>query len=196
MISWLIMWFDPFFSQTPQNPPLFLYNTLTKSKEEFTPPPWRTVRMYNCGPTVYDTSHIGNLRSFVFADLVRRTLEYNGFSVKQVINITDFGHLSSDADAGKHKMTMALKREGLEPTLENMRALAERYTQEFIADLKALNIDTERIQFPRASDYIAGEIALAKTLEEKGYAYRGKDGLYFDTSAFPTYGSLGNIDIE
>src|SRR3989344_4631478 len=196
MISWLIMWFDPFFSQTPQNPPLFLYNTLTRSKEEFTPPSRGPVRMYNCGPTVYDTSHIGNLRSYVFADLVRRALEYNGFEVKQVINITDFGHLSSDSDSGNDKMTVALKREKLEPTLENMRTLAERYTRTFLEDLQKLNIYTEHIEFPRASDYIAGEIALAKTLEEKGYAYRGKDGLYFDTSAFPTYGSLGNIDIE
>src|SRR3989344_2955343 len=142
-----------FGSANREHRPLYLYNTLTKSKEEFTAPPRGPVRMYNCGPTVYDTSHIGNLRSYVFADLVRRALEDNGFEVKQIINITDFGHLSSDADSGNDKMTMALKREGLKPTLEKM-------------------------------------------LEEKGYAYRGKDGLYFDTSAFPTYGSLGNIDIE
>src|SRR3989344_4413677 len=185
-----------FGSANREHRPLYLYNTLTKSKEEFTAPPRGPVRMYNCGPTVYDTSHIGNLRSYVFADLVRRALEYNGFEVKQVINITDFGHLSSDADSGNDKMTMALKREKLEPTLENMRVLAERYTKIFLEDLKKLNIDTEQIEFPRASDYIAGEIALAKTLEEKGYAYRGKDGLYFDTSAFLAYGSLGNIDIE
>src|SRR5207249_374961 len=112
--------------------PVLFYNTLTKSKEVFElPAVARRVRMYNCGPTVYDVSHIGNLRSYVFADLLRRTLEYDGFHVKQVINITDFGHLSSDADAGPDKMTKALKREGMEVTMENMRLLAERYTHIF-----------------------------------------------------------------
>ncbi|MBI2612729.1 cysteine--tRNA ligase [Candidatus Kaiserbacteria bacterium] len=177
--------------------PFFLYSTLTKSKEEFTQPRYvRSVRMYNCGPTVYDTSHIGNLRSYVFADLVRRTLEYNGFSVKQVINITDFGHLSSDADSGQDKMSAALKREGLELTLENMRMLADRYIEEFYRDLKQLNIGTERILFPRASDHIAGEIAMIRTLEEKSYTYTGADGVYFDTSRFSEYGKLGDINIS
>lgn len=176
--------------------PLYFHNTLGNEKQEFSlAPHQKQVRMYNCGPTVYDVSHIGNLRSYIFADLVKRVLEYNDFAVKQVINITDFGHLSSDADAGPDKMTKALKREGLEPTLENMHSLAERYTGIFLEDLAKLSIDTSRIEFPRASAYIEGEIAIAKTLEEKGYAYRGKDGLYYDTSRFPEYGHLGNIDI-
>src|SRR3989338_11277753 len=190
------MWFSRFF-QKPTHPPLFLHNTLGKAKQEFTlSKDRRRVGMYNCGPTVYDTSHIGNLRSYVFADLVRHTLEYNGFAVKQVIHITDFGHLSSDADRGEDKMSKALKREGMELSLENMRALADKYTQQFIEDLNTLNVETDKIQFPRASDHIAGEIALIKTLEEKSYTYAGADGLYFDTSRFPTYGALGNIDIE
>lgn len=177
--------------------PLRLYNTLAKSKEEFVLPRHaRTVRMYNCGPTVYDTSHIGNLRSYVFADIVRRALEYNGFAVKQVINITDFGHLNSDSDSGQDKMSAALKREGLDLTLENMRKLADRYIEEFFRDLKQLNIDTGRIMFPRASDHIAGEIAMIKTLEEKSYTYAGKNGVYFDTSRFPEYGKLGEIDLS
>jgi len=191
------MWLQKFLGLQASRVPLFLYNTLGKAKQEFALPSYSsTVRMYNCGPTVYDTSHIGNLRSYVFADIVRRTLEYNGYTVKQVINITDFGHLSSDADAGPDKMTKALKREGLELSMENMRTLAERYTEQFLTDLKALNIDTERIAFPRASDHVSGEIALIHTLEEKGYTYRGEDGVYYDTSRFSGYGKLGNIDIS
>jgi cysteinyl-tRNA synthetase len=182
---------------SPSGTPISLYNSLSKQKEVFVLPPGvREVRMYNCGPTVYDTSHIGNLRSYIFADLVRRALQYNGFRVKQVINITDFGHLSSDADAGADKMSTALKRAGLKLTLENMHELAEKYTAQFLADLQLLNIDTSRIQFPRASGHIPGEIALIKTLEEKGYAYRGKNGVYFDTSRFPDYGKLGGINLD
>src|SRR3989338_697219 len=189
------MWFSRFF-QKPTHPPLFLHNTLGKAKQEFTlSKDRRRVGMYNCGPTVYDTSHIGNLRSYVFADLVRHTLEYNGFAVKQVINITDFGHLSSDSDRGEDKMSKALKREGMELSLENMRALADKYIAEFMRDLKELHIDTDHIEFPRASDHIAGEIAMVRTLEEKGYTYTGKDGVYFDTSRYPEYGKLGNIDL-
>src|SRR3989344_4879417 len=191
------MWLKRLLGFQARRTPLFLYNTLGKAKQEFALPSYSsTVRMYNCGPTVYDTSHIGNLRSYVFADIVRRTLEYNGYTVKQVINITDFGHLSSDADAGPDKMTKALKREGLELSMENMRALAERYTEQFLTDLKTLNINTERIAFPRASDHIRGEIALIHTLEEKGYTYRGEDGVYYDTSRFSAYGKLGNINIS
>src|SRR3990167_2867632 len=177
--------------------PLRLYNTLTKHDDVFQLPAGvGSVRMYHCGPTVYDTSHIGNLRSYVFADLLRRTLIYNGFEVKQVINITDFGHLSSDADSGNDKMSKALKREKLPLTLENMRALAERYTAQFIHDLEQLGIDTSTIKFPRASDYIPAEIAMVQALEEKGYTYAGTEGVYFDTSRYPKYGQLGNIDTQ
>ncbi len=192
------MWlFDLFGAKKAGHTPLFLYNTLTKHKDEFTlPAHTKAVRMYNCGPTVYDTSHIGNLRSYVFADVIHRTLEFSGYKVRQVINITDFGHLSSDADAGPDKMTKALKREGMALSMENMRTLAEKYTEQFIKDLATLNIDTSRIQFPRASDHIKGEIALISTLEEKGYTYKGKDGLYYDTAQFPEYGKLGDINIE
>lgn len=191
--------FDRFKRQTTDTraQPLSLYNTLGKEKQVFSlPSTANTVRMYNCGPTVYDVSHIGNLRSYIFADLVRRTLFYNGYRVKQVINITDFGHLSSDADAGQDKMTKALKREKLALTMENMRALAERYTEKFIEDLGALNVETASIAFPRASDHVKGEIALVRTLEEKAYTYEGEDGVYYDTSRFPEYGKLGDIDLE
>jgi len=182
---------------TGDTPPLFLYNTLSKQKDLFTLPQGvRKVRMYNCGPTVYGRQHIGNLSMFVFTDILRRTLEVNGFGIKQVINITDVGHLSSDADSGEDKMTLGLKREGMEPTLENMRALADTYANIFVTDLEALNIDTSKVQFPRASDHIPAQMAMIKTLEEKSYAYKTADGVYFDTSKFPRYGELGGIDLE
>src|SRR3989338_7170653 len=184
-------------SKRPPSLPLYLYNTLGKSKQIFTLPAQASaVRMYNCGPTVYDVQHIGNLSMFVFADTLRRALEYNNFSVKQVINITDVGHLTSDADEGEDKMTKGLKREGKKLTLENMRELGERYTQIFLDDLRKLNIDTSRITFPRASDYIPAQIAMITTLQEKGYAYTTEDGVYFDTSRFPAYGALGGVNIE
>src|SRR3989338_4497465 len=113
------MWLRKLFSRNNPLPrhPLYLYNTLGGEKQRFELPPHvREVRMYNCGPTVYGRQHIGNLSMFVFTDILRRALEYNGFSVKQVINFTDFGHLSSDADEGEDKMSIGLKREGLTPT--------------------------------------------------------------------------------
>ncbi len=181
----------------PKSSPLFLYNTLTKETERFTLPPVASkVRMYNCGPTVYDKQHIGNLSMFVFADVLRRTLEYHGFGVKQVINITDVGHLTSDADEGEDKMTKGLKREGLKPSLENMRSLADKFTQIFKDDIATLNVDTSKIEFPRASDYILAQIAMIEALEQKGYAYKTEDGVYYDTSRFAAYGALGGIDLE
>lgn len=181
--------------------PLFLHNTLGGEKQEFTlPRPAHTVRMYNCGPTLYGRQHIGNLSMFVFADVLRRVLEYNGFKVKQVINFTDFGHLSGDnegdADIGEDRMSRGLRAEGLALTMENMRKLAEKYAAVFLDDLKVLNVETGKITFPYASDYIRAQIALIKTLEEKGYAYRGEDGVYFDTSRFSRYGELGGVDLR
>src|SRR3989344_751182 len=193
------MWLKKLFQSFGRNGcvPLLFYNTLTKQKDVFQlPSPARKVRMYNCGPTVYGVQHIGNLSMFVFTDVLRRTLEWNGFSVKQVINITDVGHLSSDADAGEDKMTLGLKREKMKLTLPNMRALADKYAGIFIEDIGKLNIDTSHIQFPRASDSLGAQIAMTKTLEEKGYAYKAADGVYFDTSKFPRYGELGGIDLE
>ncbi|HUO55954.1 MAG TPA: class I tRNA ligase family protein, partial [Candidatus Paceibacterota bacterium] len=144
--------------------------------------------------------HIGNLSMFVFTDVLRRALEYNGFKVKQVINITDFGHLSGDnegdADAGEDRMTKGLKREKLPVTMENMTKLAEKYTTVFIDDLKRLNIDTSKIQFPRASAYVKAQIAMIQTLMEKGYAYQTAHGVYFDTARFPEYGKLGGLNLE
>ncbi|MDP2648379.1 MAG: cysteine--tRNA ligase, partial [bacterium] len=175
---------------------LTFYNTASKAPERFElPPQAKEVRMYNCGPTVYGRQHIGNLSMFVFTDILRRTLEYNGFKVKQVINITDLGHLSSDADEGEDKMTAGLKKERLELTLPNMKALGEKYTNLFLEDVRTLNIRIDDVTFPRASDHISAEIAMVHTLEEKGYTYQTPHGVYFDTSRFPEYGKLGGIDL-
>ncbi|HVU75838.1 MAG TPA: cysteine--tRNA ligase [Candidatus Paceibacterota bacterium] len=190
------MW--PFRKRTPApitpRVPLYLHNTLGNDVQQFLLPPGvKRVRMYNCGPTVYGRQHIGNLSMFVFTDILRRTLEYNGFDVKQVINITDVGHLTSDQDEGEDKMSKGLRAEKMALTLENMRVLAEKYTDIFLQDLRALDIDTARIEFPRASDYIPAQIAMIQTLMDKSYAYVIKDGVYFDTTLFADYGELGGV---
>ncbi len=146
--------------------------------------------MYTCGPTVYHYSHIGNLRAMVFPDIVRRVLEYKGYEVKAVMNITDFGHLAGDGEDTEDKMSLALKREGKDLTLENMRELGEVYTQAFIEDLKDLNVEMPFV-LPRASDHIQEQIAFVSTLLQKGYAYTTSDGIYFDTQKFSAYGVLG-----
>jgi cysteinyl-tRNA synthetase len=185
-----------FFSklfEKKSSPELFLTNTLLGKKEVFVPLEKGKVRMYNCGPTVYNYAHIGNLRSYVFADILRRTFEYNGYEVKQVINITDVGHLVSDADSGEDKMTKALKREGKPMTLEAMKEVADFYTEAFKEDLKKLNIDISKITFPKATEHIKEQIELIGKLEKKGFIYTTSDAIYFDTSKFPNYGKLGNI---
>ncbi|TSD06354.1 MAG: cysteinyl-tRNA synthetase [Parcubacteria group bacterium Greene0714_7] len=182
-----------FLKKSTERLPLFLYNTLSKTKEEFKTISGKKVKMYTCGPTVYDYAHIGNLRAYVFADTLRRTLEYAGLSVKQVINITDVGHLAQDSDDGEDKMTNALKREGKELTIPNMKLLGESYTSLFIEDLKALNVEMPFV-FPRATAHIHEQIAFISSLFQKGYAYKTSDGIYFDTAKFPSYGALGVSD--
>lgn len=168
---------------------LKFYNTLTREKEEFFPIDSKEVRMYSCGPTVYDYAHIGNLRAYIFADILRRIIKYNGLKIKQIMNITDVGHLSSDADSGEDKMTKGLLREGKELSLKNMRALAEFYTEKFKDDLKTLNVEMpDGMYF--ASDYIKEDIDLIKKLEEKEYTYKTSDGIYFDISKVSDYGAL------
>ena len=175
---------------------VFFTNTLGGSKELFIPIKRPSVSMYTCGPTMYGPAHIGNLRAYIVSDTISRVLTEAGYRVRRVINITDFGHLVSDGDEGEDKMTKGLHRDGLSLTLENMRAMAEKYTTVFIEELAEMGIDTESITFPRASDYIPEEIALVKTLEQKGYVYRTNDGVYFDTSRFPGYGKLGGINLD
>lgn len=146
------------------------------------------VLMYTCGPTVYSRAQIGNLRTYIVSDTLARTLEGAGYRVQRVINITDVGHLTDDADEGRDKIAEGAARERTTP-----EEIAERYTRLFIDDLSELNVDTEHIRFPRATEYIREQITLAKALEEKGFAYRIADGLYFDVARFPGYGKLGNV---
>lgn len=170
-----------------------LHNTLSGNLDEFEPINLGEVSMYNCGPTVYGVQHIGNLSMFVFTDILRRTLEYSGFKVRQVINFTDFGHLTSDADEGEDKMAKGLKNEGLSPTLENMKMLGKKYAELFLGDLSKLNINTTGTTFPYASEYVDDQIRLIEVLEQKGFAYTISDGVYFDTAKFPDYGKLGGL---
>ncbi len=182
-------------SSAPEFPPVTIYNTESRSLEAFSPLSEREVKVYTCGPTVYDYAHIGNLRAYVFADTLKRVLNYNGYLVNHTINLTDFGHLTSDADEGDDKMMKGLRREGMEISLDSMRVLSERYIKAFQDDLEALNI-IPPTQYARASDYVREQIKLIETLEEKGYTYVTSDGVYFDISKFPTYGRLGNVDVD
>jgi cysteinyl-tRNA synthetase len=171
-------------------PPLRLHNTLSGKLEDFIPLN-HTVKMYNCGPTVYDRQHIGNLRPYVFADTLRRALGAWGYQVKQVVNITDVGHLTSDSDEGEDKLEAAAARKG-----QSAQRIAAEVTNEWFADLDALGIDRSKIEFPRATGYIAEQIALVQSLEQKGYAYKITDGVYFDTAKFAGYGKLGGINLS
>ncbi len=174
---------------------VMIFNTESGTMEKFVPVSKHNVYMYSCGPTVYDYAHVGNLRSYVFADIVKRTLLHNGFTVKHTINYTDFGHLSDDGDAGEDKMMKGLKREGLPMTLSSMRQLSDRYIKAFVLDMDDLRI-LPPTTYARASDYINKQVSLIKTLDEKGFTYETSDGVYFDISKFPTYGRLGKIDLS
>lgn len=167
---------------------VFFTNTLSGKKELFISLKPGIASMYSCGPTVYSQAHIGNLRAYVFSDSISRALGGAGYHMRRVINITDVGHLVSDNDTGEDKMSVGALREHTTP-----EAIAERYTKLFVEDLIDLNISTDDISFPRATEYIKEQIALAKTLEEKGFAYRLPDGLYFDTGKFAGYGKLGGL---
>ncbi|OGG78261.1 cysteine--tRNA ligase [Candidatus Kaiserbacteria bacterium RIFCSPLOWO2_01_FULL_52_12b] len=169
-------------------PQIFFTNTLSGKKELFISQRPGIATMYSCGPTVYSRQHIGNLRAAVFSDTIARVLKGAHYHVRRVTNITDVGHLVGDDDDGEDKMTVGAKREKTTP-----EEIANRYTKIYIEDLEDLNIDTDDIQFPRATAYIKEQIALAKTLEEKGFAYYLPDGLYFDTQKFQNYGRLGKI---
>lgn len=172
-----------------------LYNTETGSLESFEPYNARAVKIYSCGPTVYDYAHIGNLRSYVFSDILKRVLIRNGYLVNHTINYTDFGHLTDDADAGEDKMMKGLKREGLPVTLKSMVELSNQYIKAFEEDFAELRI-IPPTTWARASEYVKKQISLIKTLDEKGFTYETSDGVYFDISKFPKYGRLGNIQLD
>ncbi len=165
-------------------------NSLTREKEIFQPIESGKVGVYSCGPTVYATPHIGNFRAFIFADLLRRSLEFLGFEVKHVMNITDVGHLTSDGNEGEDKLEKGAAREGISP-LE----VARKYEEEFRRDLQKLNILTPT-ELPRASEHISEQIELIRRLEKKGFTYETSDGIYFDTSKFEDYGKLGGQKME
>src|SRR3990167_2921174 len=164
---------------------LKLFNTLGRKKQEFKPIKRGQVSMYTCGPTVYRSAHIGNLRAYLAADILRRTLEYNGYKVKQIINITDVGHLTSNADTGEDKVESESKKTG-----KTAKEITKFYAEQFVKDIKALNIEMP-VKFAWASKYIKEQIDLIKRLEKKGYTYKTIYGIYFDTAKFKGYGKLG-----
>jgi cysteinyl-tRNA synthetase len=166
-----------------------LYDTYTRSLRTFEPL-HKEVGLYTCGPTVYDYAHIGNLRTYVFTDLLRRVLEFNGYTVKHVMNITDVGHLTSDADSGEDKMEKGSRRTG-----RTAWEIAEYYTQSFREDLQRLNILEPHI-WCKATEHIPEQIEFIKCIEANGYTYQTSDGIYFDTSRLPDYGHLARLDIE
>ncbi len=169
---------------------LKLYNTLTKKKELFKPLKKGIVTMYNCGLTVYDYAHIGNLRAFMFADILRRHLEYKGFKVKHVMNFTDVGHMFEDVDIGKDKMEAAAKRERKDPW-----SIAEFYIEAFLEDSQKMNFEEPTVR-PKATDHINEMIELTQKLIKKGYGYVVNGSVYFDVAKFKDYGKLSGNTIE
>ena len=169
---------------------LNLYNTLSRKKEEFVPIDGKKVTMYSCGPTVYSYAHIGNMRTYIFMDLLRRVLKYDGYKIKGVMNITDVGHLQSDADEGEDKMEKAAKKEKKTPW-----EIADYYTNVFFDDLNKLNIGKPEI-IAKATEHIEDMIKYVEKLIEKGYAYETSDGIYYDISKFPNYGQLSRLNLE
>ena len=167
-----------------------LYNTLSRNKEEFQPIQAGKVGLYTCGPTVYNYAHIGNLRTYIFEDILKRALQYNGYRVKHIMNITDVGHLTGDRDMGEDKMEKGAQREG-----KTAWDIAEFYTQAFKQDIQHLNILEPDI-WVKATDTIDDQIALIKVLEAKGYTYATGDGIYFDTSKFTDYTKLSGQHLD
>ena len=169
---------------------IYFYNTLTRQKDKFIPIDKNEVRIYSCGPTVYKDATIGNMRTNIFQDVLRRVLKYNGYKIKHVMNITDVGHLVSDGDEGEDKMIKSAREEHKTP-LE----IAEHYTKLFFQDLKDLNIETPEI-ICKATDHIPEMLEYVKKLMENGYAYETSTAIYFDISKLDKYPILSNLNIE
>ena len=167
-----------------------LFNTLTRKAEPFSPMVPGQAGLYTCGPTVYNYAHIGNLRTYLFEDLLRRTLERAGVAVKHVCNITDVGHLTSDGDLGDDKMEAGAAREG-----KTVWQIAQFYTEAFWSDLALLNILPAHI-WCKATDHIPEQLAMVQTLVEKGFGYQADDGIYYDVSKFPRYGDFARKDLR
>ncbi len=171
---------------------LKLYNSLSRKVEEFKPIDPKLVKMYSCGPTVYQFAHIGNFRAFLTADLLVRVLRWSGLDVKFVMNITDVGHMTNDeeggGDTGEDKIEKTAEKEG-----KNVWEVAEFYTDAFLRDARALNT-IEPDVLAKATDHIKEQIRLIERLQKKGLAYVIDDGVYFDTSKFKGYGDMSSLD--
>jgi len=166
------------------------YNTLTRRIDEFVPLNPPEVKMYSCGPTVYWNQHIGNMYAYVHWDVLVRFLQFQGFKVKWVMNITDVGHMTSDEDFGEDKMEKGAKREGL-----SVWEIAEKYTHQFLESFDLLNIRRPDV-LPRATEHIQEQINLIKKIEENGFTYKTRTGLVFDTSKFPDYAKFGRLNLK
>ena len=169
---------------------LQLYDTYSRKLRDFEPLNPPHVGVYTCGLTVYDFAHIGNLRTYIFEDLLLRVLRFNGYKVNHVMNITDVGHLVSDADTGEDKMEKGSRRTGM-----TAWEIAEKYTQAFIEDMSKLNLLEPDI-WCKATDHIPQQIAFIQCIEANGYTYQTSDGIYFDTSKLDNYGYIARLDIE
>ena len=172
------------------NPPLRLFNTLSKKIEVFDPVKKGKVGLYTCGPTVYNYAHIGNLRTYIFEDILQRTLEWNGYAVKRAMNITDVGHLTSDADAGEDKIDREARKKNITPA-----EIASFYTKAFLSDIKKLHIKVPPILAP-ATKFIPQQIEIIKQLFKKGYAYETSRAIYFDVDKFRRYGRLSGQSLK
>lgn len=168
----------------------YIYNTLTREKEKFIPVEEGKVRLYTCGPTVYNFAHIGNLRTYIFEDVLKKSLEYIGYKVKHVMNITDVGHLESNGDSGEDKMAKGAEREH-----KTVWEIARFYEEAFLNDCKRLNIESPTVKC-RATEHIQDMINFIKILEEKGYTYISNGNVYFSIEKFPDYNKLANLSME
>lgn len=167
-----------------------LYNTLTRKLETFKPFDRQKVKIYTCGPTVYSSPHIGNFAAYIYWDLLVRTLKLNGYGVDRVLNLTDVGHLSSDADDGEDKLEKGARSSG-----KTVWEVAAYYTEEFLTGFRQLQL-VEPTKIARATDYIEQDIALVNQLTAKGYTYETSDGIYFDTSKFPQYAKFARLNLD
>ena len=168
--------------------PLMLYDNYARERRRFEPLVAGAAGLYTCGPTVYDYQHIGNFRTFLFEDLLKRVLEWNGYAVRHVMNITDVGHLTSDADTGEDKMEKGARRTG-----KTAWEIAQLYTDAFIDDMGRLNMEMPSV-LSRATDHIQDQIEFIVDIEKNGFTYRTSDGIYFNTSLQPDYGFLARLD--
>ncbi len=169
---------------------IYFYNTLTRKKEKFVPIDEKEIRIYSCGPTVYKDATIGNMRTNIFQDVLRKVLRYNGYKIKHAMNITDVGHLVSDGDEGEDKMLKSAREENKAP-----EEIANHYTKLFFDDLKNLNLETPEI-ICKATDHIQDMLKYVEKLVEKGYAYETSTAIYFDISKLDKYPVLSNLNLE